>query len=97
MRLYKPHDLRLCVYSWDPSVTVKDFGHSLFDTHWVFDVQGKDGKIRQFVAFVGKSIIRSEIMNGRATCVWEVLELSGGELVGKVSVANSTRLTVLIQ
>ena len=90
MRLYRPSSLDMGVPSWDRSVTVQEFGPSLYHTRWVIDVEGEDGKKRQFVAFVGKSLIRSEVMSGRATCAWEVLELSGGELVGNVRDPNSS-------
>ncbi|KAH9946462.1 hypothetical protein B0H21DRAFT_416405 [Amylocystis lapponica] len=74
MQLYRPFAEKRFVHSWDPSVTLEDFGGDAYQTYWAFDMPSPDGKTRErFISVHGLNLVPSEIICGRATLVWEVV------------------------
>ncbi|KAH9939168.1 hypothetical protein B0H21DRAFT_825261 [Amylocystis lapponica] len=74
MWLYRPSAEEHFVHSWESGVKLEDFGSNAYRTYWAFDMPSRDGKTRErFISVHGLSLVRSEIMCGRATLVWEVV------------------------
>ena len=78
MKLYRPHAKVPFVHSWDPSVTIEDFGMDARKTHWAFEMPSPDGTTRErFISVHALILMRYEIMCGRATLVWECVKDAG--------------------
>lgn len=52
-----------------------DFRQTPYQTYWAIEMPSRDGKARErFITIHGLSVVRSEIMCGRATLIWEVVK-----------------------
>ena len=90
LSLMQPHEL-----GWDPSMRLmhansfipshdkrivrNDYCKSLFDTHWAITTYGGNNVRKRWFTIRALSVARTEVLCGRATVVWEVVELSEDE------------------
>lgn len=78
------------VPAFSPLVNLKDYGPSLYNTHWAISMPSKDGTDKvMFITTRALSIARVEVLCGRATLAWAAFNVKDLEGDGPYKVVSS--------